>query len=302
MGATTSSNVDVDCQHYIDNYYIPVKEKFLSNDVDDIANKMRLDKKFESGRGGGFVYKVYMDYKYRVLKIFPNNKIDENINEVGITNILSHINKDKNINYFPELYQYGNINTTNPFSNTTNKSGKYNYMIIEFIPGTPFIDYIENIKYDIVADEILFQILHALYIIRTICAKFKHNDLHPGNIILVRDYINKYIDLNGSKYYIGTTKVKIIDFGMGSLYGKTRSGTKPISRTLIRFLKSKDISTARAIKNLLAIKTMGYNSNMSFWLMMKMAFTNPQNFNENKEICKNILDCLHKVGKSLKKN
>jgi serine/threonine protein kinase len=78
---------------------------------------------------------------------------------------------------------------------------------------------------------ILFQVIHALYIIKVIHPSFRHNDLHMGNVLLsVKPIVDKITyhkyTVNQKVYYVpyyGIT-AKICDFGFSTMDGiKTKA-------------------------------------------------------------------------------
>ncbi len=280
---------------YIDNRFIPMS-------------------RIVTGKGGGYVYvikatkdvniicdittkKIKNNYKEGskyILKIFPALNRSEDKKEIAITIILSEIN---NI-LFPKVYEYGNINSIYPFRKKINEnmpkiieSNLYNYMIIEYIDGIP----LSNIKSINLQEqkEILFQILYALYSVEKLCTKFRHNDLHPGNILVTKTESPLIFNVDNKEYRMKFKySIKIIDFGMSSFESKARVISKPISRTLLRFLEEHGISKPVGIIKSLRIKQK--NPDLRFWLLIKNALTNKnkRNLGKNIKICNTIKSCL----------
>ena len=286
-----------------------IKEVYENKDVyiksSDFMKEYKLEKEFTSGKGQAVVLLIKSDEGKKILKIYPNTKVDDNIEETFITCMLASLPSyparctgsskvcAQSSDFFPHVYQYGNIKGPPLYSTM------HNYMLIEYIKdGIPLLELLETDKkyIDKYKEEILFQILYAIWYAR-IHGTFQHNDLHPENIIIIKDckksrtYTMKE-NRKRQKFRMrtGSPMVKLIDFGNSIVDAKYKS--RPMTGVLYTYLRKQNIKRKVILEQISKLRA--YNSDVSFWLMMKLAFMKPDDQIQLDDFCKTIYQCLNK--------
>ena len=137
-------------------------------------------------------------------------------NEINIHLKINSLFKNDN-QFAPIIYCYGKINTI-PF---INKTGKYNYMIAEYIHSSyELTDYITNNCKNTVNTKInpYYLSLQLFYYLAKIGLNgFNHCDIHTKNIMILKSKKTIELDFSNIKksfkrVKVGKYLIKIIDF------------------------------------------------------------------------------------------
>jgi hypothetical protein len=166
----------------------------------------------------------------------PIIKSEKNLSEVSLSCRLANLSTHNYLSgeqrasmFFPQLFQVGFTNSLDPSAaNIIVEKNPVPFIVIEYIDGLSFIDFVEDIDGDAIKKfgynldsapkdflkGSLFQIVIALLNADKEIA-FRHNDLHPGNAIVAKEIISLSTTINGKNFSYQGPLIKIIDFGGG---------------------------------------------------------------------------------------
>lgn len=242
-----------------------------------------------------------------IVKIIVNEPRKTAINEINVNRTLSELN----LPFFPKFIESGEISLTSNATNTPdtiNTSKSVPYFISEYVEGTPlikaFTDKKLEKKYKPYYKMILFQILYSVFGVLAKNTNFKHNDLHPNNIIIssTDSFNNEVIEVGNTLYCLTGPVVKIIDFGRSSIEKLTNDNSderyRSMTRVLLNFI-DEQMNESNIIKY--SKKLRDVDSDIRFWVYMKLALSKKfANFNSDEPndlpdwtICRELEKCLN---------
>lgn len=191
-----------------------------------------------SGAGVFLVTSLVDPTKKFVFKTLPDAiiKSDQNLREVSLScrlaNLSSHdylSNQQRASMFFPKLFEAGFTNTLDPSdSKIIVDKDPVPYIVIEYIDGLSFIDFVEDIdgnavknfgyNLDSAPKDFLKGTLLQLTIALLNADKeiaFRHHDLHPANVIIAKEMVSISTTIKGQNFSYQGPLIKIIDFGGG---------------------------------------------------------------------------------------
>lgn len=239
-----------------------------------------------------------------IIKIMINEPYKIAINEINVNRTLSELH----LPFFPKFIESGTIILPDATFSSP-------YFISEYIKGVPLIQAFTNKslkkKYQSYHKMILFQILYSIYGVLVKNIYFRHNDLHPNNILIssTESFDNEVIEVGNILYCLSGPIIKIIDFGRSSiekLNDNSDQKYRNMTRVLLKFI-NEQMNESNIIKY--SKKLRNVNSDIRFWVYMKLALSKKfANLNSNEPsnlpdwtICRQIEKCLnHPYFDSLK--
>jgi serine/threonine protein kinase len=210
--------------------------------------------------------------------------------------------------FFPKYMESGFVDVKNAFDASSKASKRpVPYFVIEAIPGKSFTDYdLGSINGHALAS-VLYQIILALKVADTQIG-FRHNDLHPGNILIANVALNTKVKHKGQQLTINGPAVKIIDFGLAKSDDAPSAvtptdiwiKTRPVVAEMERFIKKygPDFSSKTRLK----IYASSMNQDLKMINMMMQALTTKLKQKKilkdasNMPLCNTLESCLDMVA------
>jgi hypothetical protein len=150
----------------------------------------------------------------KILSVTKTTNISKILNEIYMTCILG-----QRFDISPKVRLFGLTNSSNPQKIKSFDNNLFAFMIIDYLDEyISLSEYINNLKSKslIEVKSILFNLVYLLYTLHT-KNLFKHNDIHPDNIMVNTKHKKHIIKFNKTKYLLNSPDIKLIDFGGSSL-------------------------------------------------------------------------------------
>jgi hypothetical protein len=158
----------------------------------------------------------------KILSVTKTTSISQILNEIYITCTLG-----QQFDISPKVTLFGLTNSIDPQKKISFNNNLFAFLIMdyldEYISLSEYLSILKN-KSLIETKSILFKLVHLLYILHT-KTMFKHNDIHPGNIMIDTKRRKQIVKFNKNKYLLDSPDIKIIDFGE-STFNKKKNKKK----------------------------------------------------------------------------
>lgn len=221
--------------------------------------------------------------------------------------------------FFPRLYDVGVVDSLDPLGKgERSDKGAVPFLVMEFVEGMSFIDFVEQpqkaqalygFNLENAPKEFLKGVLLQLNLALLNADKatgFRHNDLHPGNIMISTKFLDFKFPIGLSPVELHVPLIKIIDFGSGYDRKYTDGADithKPLKERERRLLRHeiKDIAARQFFKSQLLLRLVPYMGerdirSINFYMQAFKNRLKKLGAHQNDNLCDTYTECLHALS------